>query len=688
MNDLNIRIMKRYVTIVMVLLAGVALAVNLVVSYIAIRNSFNMYVNNSLAELEIYSSEVNQKISSGRKLATQIFSDPVIEDAVLLQGIDTDAIEERLVFYKSNDYYIESIYVYNGNSDEWYITSTDLATSQYWTNVHIDSLINNEISTKTVILNEKDGVPVYSVVISPYINKQSYVVINYYTNYFNRYNTQNDGEYIVMDNDGEVIINSGSFDEENDKDIFDLLLKCKDTKSNIMFQKGYAVVRSKHNDMIYFSVSNYSEFIGKVTPTMLSSLIGSLIMVLLLGFSFTNATTWILQKFGQYYWYAESAKNEIAEKSNIAELKAYLRGEGGGNINKVVSNIDKRKSCVLFRLYIRELEKRNLNESAEEKKALNYAVRNVLLELMEDISADVLKMNSEDIVVLCNAEDAETVYAKITKTKAVIEDVLSMKMAIIKHSNSIDFSHVPAMYERLLSAGERSFYVGIDTVIDVADYDDGTTVDAGVLIEKIERAVALGNAMEARDVLRTEDIMYMSVYDAKGLVGTLLNKLYARSRVLSEQKRKTIESMVNEINEHISGDCDWDSIVERLGTLFETIVTLSKHNAEEYTKEKYDQIIQIIHEHYCDDGFCRDILAEHTKMSIKSMEQIFKRRENKSITSYIFEYRMARAKQLLDDTELSVKEIAEKVGYFNVSHFIQNFKKTYFITPDKYRKNR
>ena len=100
------------------------------------------------------------------------------------------------------------------------------------------------------------------------------------------------------------------------------------------------------------------------------------------------------------------------------------------------------------------------------------------------------------------------------------------------------------------------------------------------------------------------------------------------------------------------------------------------------------QMIRLIHEHYAEDGFSRDYIAEETKMSIKSMEQIFKRRENKSITNYIFEYRMAKAKELLDDSDYSIKKIAEKVGYLNVSHFIQNFKKTYSITPDKYRKNR
>ena len=47
---------------------------------------------------------------------------------------------------------------------------------------------------------------------------------------------------------------------------------------------------------------------------------------------------------------------------------------------------------------------------------------------------------------------------------------------------------------------------------------------------------------------------------------------------------------------------------------------------------------------------------------------------------------MSEAKRMLDETDFAVKEIAGKIGYPNVSHFIQNFKKTYGMTPDKYRK--
>lgn len=695
MNDLNIRIMKKYLTIVMIILSSVVIGINLVLSYIAINNAFNLHINNAKSELETFYEEVSNRTAAARKLGTQIYQDPDVEVAFTRLNFDdqsvVDKFEERMNFYAKTDYYLKSLHLYSSYADVWHSVENTSGESL----VSIDSfpermknIIKEHKDNREGFLNEEGGTPVYTFIIYPFAKSENAIVMNYSTNYFDIYNRSSKYAFMIINSEGELMIKDSNYGSKTDEELYEYVLKKADDKENVWFSGKYVVVRMKSGDKQYYSITNSSDFLGRVTPTVSSAIIGSLIMIILVIFCFTSAMTWMLKKFGQYYWYAESVKNEIKEKNDIAELKAYISGEGSVNITKVFTRIDKRKSCVLFRLYIRDLSKNNTNEGARDKKALNYAVRNVFLELLGDINVDVLKISLEDIAVLCNADDAEFVYDNILKTRSVIEDILNMKMTVIKHRNSIDFSDIPTMFDKLVAAGDKSFFVGADAVIDATDYNTDNAVDTTLLVEKIERAVNLGNAMEARDMLRIEDVKHMSVYDAKGLAMTVVKNLHARSTVMSEQKQKTIENIVNEITGYINGDCDWDGIVERLGILFENMVNLSKYNSEEYNKEKYEQMIALIHRHYCDDGFCRETVAEEIKMSIKSMEQVFKRRENKSITNYIFEYRMAKAKEFLDGSDMSIKEIAEKVGYLNVSHFIQNFKKTYSITPDKYRKNR
>lgn len=47
---------------------------------------------------------------------------------------------------------------------------------------------------------------------------------------------------------------------------------------------------------------------------------------------------------------------------------------------------------------------------------------------------------------------------------------------------------------------------------------------------------------------------------------------------------------------------------------------------------------------------------------------------------------MSRVRELLDETDMSVSEIADSLGFSNVDTMIKGFKKYAGITPGKYRK--
>ncbi|RGH37913.1 AraC family transcriptional regulator [Firmicutes bacterium AM41-5BH] len=64
---------------------------------------------------------------------------------------------------------------------------------------------------------------------------------------------------------------------------------------------------------------------------------------------------------------------------------------------------------------------------------------------------------------------------------------------------------------------------------------------------------------------------------------------------------------------------------------------------------------------------------------------ILKKYRGKSFQQYLIEVRMNYAKQLLEQTTLPVKQIAQQVGYENVSHFYHLFEKYYGKTPKEVR---
>lgn len=79
-------------------------------------------------------------------------------------------------------------------------------------------------------------------------------------------------------------------------------------------------------------------------------------------------------------------------------------------------------------------------------------------------------------------------------------------------------------------------------------------------------------------------------------------------------------------------------------------------------------------------------LCEVGKIGATSCCDIFNRYINQSPMSYLQNYRLLKAKELLRDTELTVTEICYRVGFSGSSYFSETFKKYYQCTPSQYRR--
>lgn len=77
--------------------------------------------------------------------------------------------------------------------------------------------------------------------------------------------------------------------------------------------------------------------------------------------------------------------------------------------------------------------------------------------------------------------------------------------------------------------------------------------------------------------------------------------------------------------------------------------------------------------------------AAVVSLSPKYISRIFKQEMKQGFVEFRTEIRMEEAKRLLRDSEMSVSQIAYKVGYENPESFIKMFKKLNKSTPGQYR---
>ena len=80
-------------------------------------------------------------------------------------------------------------------------------------------------------------------------------------------------------------------------------------------------------------------------------------------------------------------------------------------------------------------------------------------------------------------------------------------------------------------------------------------------------------------------------------------------------------------------------------------------------------------------------MAEELHLSASHVQTLYRKQFGSSCMDDVIEGRLRRAQDLLEYTEYSIREIAERCGYNNVEHFCRQFRQHNGCTPGQYRKN-
>lgn len=101
-----------------------------------------------------------------------------------------------------------------------------------------------------------------------------------------------------------------------------------------------------------------------------------------------------------------------------------------------------------------------------------------------------------------------------------------------------------------------------------------------------------------------------------------------------------------------------------------------------------EKIAEIIKD-YIDQNYCQDIkismFSEKYFFSKEYLSRLFKKKYSSGIYEYALTLRMERALALLQDRNLQIQEISERLGYSNNNYFSKAFKNYFNVSPSDYR---
>ncbi|WP_158301797.1 helix-turn-helix transcriptional regulator [Paenibacillus mesophilus] len=204
------------------------------------------------------------------------------------------------------------------------------------------------------------------------------------------------------------------------------------------------------------------------------------------------------------------------------------------------------------------------------------------------------------------------------------------------------------------------------------------------------------NALKSGDeeLLREEVAQLIRLNRDRGVsnhyIGVLLADMFNTGCRYVTEKGLSVSRFVSKENyaELTRGIVIPDQLDRRIGLLHEFYGKLIAETAVK-TEGKAASVVSLvtayIEAHYGEDIYLEKV-ADEIGLSAKYVSRIFKERTGSTIIDYIGLIRMAKAKELLSQTDLKISDIADRIGIFSRTTFLRMFKKHEGVSPMEYRK--
>jgi len=112
---------------------------------------------------------------------------------------------------------------------------------------------------------------------------------------------------------------------------------------------------------------------------------------------------------------------------------------------------------------------------------------------------------------------------------------------------------------------------------------------------------------------------------------------------------------------------------------------LSREGANLIMDPKIQTVIATMEQDFSSLALCTQNLAELVNLSPSRLQHLFKAETGETLSRHLRSARIRAAEVLMRTSVLSGKEVMNRVGLFNYSNFIHDFKKAYGLAPGRYR---
>ena len=328
---------------------------------------------------------------------------------------------------------------------------------------------------------------------------------------------------------------------------------------------------------------------------------------------------------------------------------------------------------------------------------MNALIENIFL---ENWKGTYFGYNKNLTYVLVQPKEAKTNIPVLlegyseTFQKAVMKN-LNLPISVFISEEPVDFHHAvndfAAIRDRMVSMTEDEIQTG--------NIHEQPEQAVSVLPENIRRELNLKcqqldnqfDGIDRENVLTTLRYMKEQVRLVDSNRDLFVLELYFSviAKVLSYAKKVGLSEdstfhtgVLNLYN--ISVYHDWESAFENLYRVVRHVFEHVDISIENKNEDVINRVKTYIDDHL-DGDTSLYVLSSHVHLCPEHLLRLFKKQEGVTILQYINDLKLEKAKQMLAETDIQIKDIATRLGFTSAGYFGRFFKSKLGITPNVYR---
>jgi len=693
---------------------------------------------------QVYSHDLDSLSETGRNvnimtetataLSQQIYYNYTIQRFMYYRSLDVSEIiptTKELDTYRSSFPFIDSIYVYNGTTQMFYISSNIIANAMQEKSEILDKgivdLINNyqkqpylkPIPRKTEMIRGFEPTSVYTFMTYNKFNKSqevdSAVIINFSENWIRDALTNRDNatsDTFILDEKGNLASTSNQYS---------IVSPLLDTKLLALIERdpvksGYEIynvndikslVTYSAPDSIgwrYIRITPYESITSKLSTMKQTTLAIGAGIILVSFFIFLLMSHRLYKPIDRLELSHRRLEND--KRDSFKTLRAdFLRNFITSHDLHPVTLSQQFESFSIqldltmsYRVILLKLDNYYAiceQYNSRDRDLITYAIANIAQELLrEQYMAEAVEMKDNLIFIVLNVPDTfedssdDLLNSVLQQIQSSVQSYLNLSITITISDVEDDIQRIAFLYGQVMEVSFYRLFKGRGSILSkesLTQRSSNEYIYPEHLEKKLTESLKAGKLDEANKAFK--DIIDETANDSvveinmtiNRVIFTLYNMMRAISLSVVVDSHKLYDTMnrvetTQELHEHFQ-------------RIFEEIV----QRIDEKKNSRHDELIQqmnhIIQEDFTNPDLSINSIAQAVDMSPVYVGRLYKQYTLSTIGDYIAEVRINHAKSLLVENKLPIAAIAEQIGFVNSSYFYKVFKKLTGVTPNEYKKN-